>query len=115
MKNGTAISGKLSAPLMMFCATIWESNMSRKCIKAMPQTIRANAIGMPSAMAPRSETVKTTIVMVQSGREQGLRSSAVPVAFLHSNKVLAARRADDDLEEVVSEDGGRRDAEDEPG
>ena len=28
MKNGTAMSGKLSAPLMMFCATICELKMS---------------------------------------------------------------------------------------
>ena len=29
MKNGTAISGNESAPLMMFWATIWASKMSR--------------------------------------------------------------------------------------
>jgi hypothetical protein len=29
MKKGTAISGKLSAPLIMFCAMICASNMSR--------------------------------------------------------------------------------------
>ena len=62
MKNGTAISGKLSAPLMMFWATICESKMSSECISAMPQTISANAIGMPSAMAPSREKVKTASV-----------------------------------------------------
>ena len=62
MKNGTAISGKLSAPLMMFWATICELKMSSECISATPQTISANAIGMPSAMAPSSEKVKTASV-----------------------------------------------------
>jgi hypothetical protein len=36
MKNGMAISGKLSAPLMMFCATIWESNIPIVLISATP-------------------------------------------------------------------------------
>ena len=63
MKNGTAISGKLSAPLMMFCATICESKISSWYISATPQTISANAIGMPSAMAPSNDSVNTAIVM----------------------------------------------------
>ena len=62
MKNGTAISGKLSAPLMMFCAMICESKMSSECIKATPHTIRAKAMGIPSAIAPSSESVKTAMV-----------------------------------------------------
>ena len=62
MKNGTAISGKLSAPLMMFWATICESKTFSECISATPHTISANAIGMPSAMAPSSEKVKTASV-----------------------------------------------------
>ena len=62
MKKGTAIRGKLSAPLMMFWATIWESKISSECISATPQTISANAIGMPSAIAPSSEKVKTASV-----------------------------------------------------
>ena len=41
MKNGTAISGKLSAPLMMFWAMIWASNMSSCSISATPQTSSA--------------------------------------------------------------------------
>ena len=48
---------------MMFCATIWESNMSIVVISATPQMISANAIGMPSAMAPSNEKVKTAMVM----------------------------------------------------
>ena len=48
---------------MMFCATIWESNMSIVLISATPQMISAKAIGMPSAMAPSSEKVKTAMVM----------------------------------------------------
>ena len=63
MKNGIAISGKLSAPLMMFCATIWASNMPIVVINATPQTISANAIGMPSAIAPSKERAKTAMVM----------------------------------------------------
>ncbi|MGY4481938.1 hypothetical protein ACVWWR_001129 [Bradyrhizobium sp. LM3.2] len=58
-----AISGKLSAPLMTFCATICASNMSIVLIRATPQMRSAKAIGMPSAMAPSSENVKTAIVM----------------------------------------------------
>ena len=41
MKNGTAISGKLSAPLMMFWAMICESNRSSSHIRATPQTSSA--------------------------------------------------------------------------
>jgi hypothetical protein len=63
MKNGTAISGKLSAPLMMFCAMICESKMSSQCINATPQTIKANAIGIPSAIAPSNENVNTAMVI----------------------------------------------------
>ena len=48
---------------MTFCATIWESNIPIVDISATPQMIRANAIGMPSAMAPSSENVKTAMVM----------------------------------------------------
>ena len=62
MKKGTAISGKLSAPLMMFCATICELKILSECISAMPQTTSANAIGMPSAIAPSREKVKTASV-----------------------------------------------------
>ena len=47
---------------MMFWATIWELKMSSECISATPQTISANAIGMPSAIAPSSEKVKTASV-----------------------------------------------------
>jgi hypothetical protein len=35
---------------MMFWATICESKTSSECISATPQTISANAFGMPSAM-----------------------------------------------------------------
>ena len=62
-KKGTAISGKLSAPLMMFCAMIWESKMSRCTISAMPHTINAYAMGIPSAIAPSSDSRKTAMVM----------------------------------------------------
>ncbi len=41
MKKGTAISGKLSAPLMMFWAMICASIMSIRYISASPQTISA--------------------------------------------------------------------------
>jgi hypothetical protein len=63
MKNGTAISGKLSAPLMTFWATIWASNRSCWYISATPHSSSAKAIGMPSAMAPSSEPMKTAMVM----------------------------------------------------
>ena len=40
-KKGTAISEKLSAPLITFCAMICASNMSRWIIIAMPETSSA--------------------------------------------------------------------------
>jgi hypothetical protein len=36
MKKGTASSGKLSAPLMKFCARIWASNRSSCHIRPTP-------------------------------------------------------------------------------
>ena len=84
MKNGTAISGKLSAPLMMFCATICESKMSSECISAMPHTISANAIGMPSAIAPSSENVKIAMVTAPARRDLVCSS-----AFLHGDQSSA--------------------------
>ena len=62
-KNGAAISGKLSAPAIRFCAMICASIMLSWYISATAQTISANAIGMPSAMAPSSENRKTAMVM----------------------------------------------------
>ena len=62
MKNGAAISGKLSAPLIRFCAMICASIMLSWYMSAAPQTSSANAIGMPSAMAPSSENRKTAMV-----------------------------------------------------
>jgi hypothetical protein len=38
MKNGTASSGKLSAPLITFCARICASNRSRCHISATPDS-----------------------------------------------------------------------------
>src|SRR6266542_4446695 len=66
MKNGTAISGKLSAPLIRFCAMICASNMLSWYIIATPQTSSANAIGMPSAIAPSSEPRNTAMVIACS-------------------------------------------------
>ncbi len=86
MKNGTAISGKLSAPLMMFWATICESKISSECISATPQTISANAIGMPSAIAPSREKVKTAIVT----RGPAADDQGCSFAFLHRDQVFLA-------------------------
>src|SRR6266702_1909174 len=63
MKNGSAISRKLSAPLMMFWATIWESNIPIVLISATPHMISAKAIGMPRAIAPSNESAKTAMVI----------------------------------------------------
>ena len=65
MKNGTASSGKLLAPSITFCASIWASNMLRCHIKAAPHKSKEKAIGTPSAMAASKEPRK--IVMVISG------------------------------------------------
>ena len=71
MKKGTAIRGKLSAPLMMFWAMIWESKISSECISATPHTISANAMGMPSAIAPSREKVNTASVMGEPAGRAG--------------------------------------------
>src|SRR5262245_59123430 len=110
MKNGTAISGKLSAPLMMFCATICESKMSSECISAMPHTISAKAIGMPSAIAPSSEKVNTAIVMTRGGKR-----SRVLVAFLDGDQRVPGHLAGEHAIDIVQQDHRRRDAEHQPG
>src|SRR3954468_20187119 len=106
MKNGIAINGKLSAPLRTFWATIWESNIPIVLISATPQTIRANAIGMPSAMAPSSEKVKTAMVMCGA--------PAMPSDFLllDGNQVGFAGLAGDDAEQIVQQHDSSGDAED---
>src|SRR5262245_53760235 len=112
MKNGTAISGKLSAPLMMFCATICESKMSSECISATPHTIRAKAIGIPSAIAPSSESVQTAIVMAcRARRTLAQRCSGVLLTLLDGDEVVRCRPATQDPDEVVQKDHGRGDAE----
>src|ERR1700710_1463498 len=104
MKNGIAISGKLSAPLMMFCATIWESNIPTVLISATPQTIRANAIGMPSAMGPSSEKVKTAMVM------GGVPAIPSDLLLLDDHQTVLSGQAGDDAVEVVEQHDSRRDA-----
>ncbi|MNV64811.1 hypothetical protein D3C71_1574730 [compost metagenome] len=63
MKNGTASSGKLSAPPMTFCARICESKMSRCHISATPLASSAKAMGTPKAMTPNSDPIKMAMVM----------------------------------------------------
>src|SRR5690606_31710019 len=63
MKNGTASSGKLSAPAWRFCASNCTSQKSRYHISTAPVRISAKAIGMPNAMKPNREDRKTTTVM----------------------------------------------------
>ena len=92
MKNGTAISGKLSAPLMMFCATICESKMSSQCISATPHTISANAIGIPSAIAPSSENVKTAMVIGCFETASAPRSSVLVASLTVTSSLRLLRR-----------------------
>lgn len=66
MKNGTASSGKLSAPLTTFCARICASNRSRCHISATPLMSSANAMGMPMPMAISKEPRKMVTVMMRS-------------------------------------------------
>ena len=66
MKKGTAINGKLSAPLIKFCDTIWVSKLSKCNISATPDTIREKARGMPKAMAANKEPMKTKTVIWRS-------------------------------------------------
>src|ERR1700709_125257 len=97
MKNGIAINGKLSAPLMMFCATICESNIPIVLIKAMPQMISANAIGMPSAIAPSNEKVKTAIVMTLRA------ATSVLLRFPDRHQIGLARLPGNHPEQVVEQ------------
>ena len=66
MKNGTASSGKLSAPLITFCARICASNRFMCHINATPDTSSEYAIGMPSAIAASSEPRKMRTVIERS-------------------------------------------------
>src|ERR1700712_640429 len=100
MKNGIAISGKLAAPLMMFWATIWESNIPIVLINATPQMIRANAIGMPSAIAPSSEKVKTAIVML---RASWIGRTSVLLRFPDRDHVGFAGLPRHDPEQIVEQ------------
>src|SRR3954468_13133005 len=107
MKNGTAINGKLSAPLRMFCATICASAMSSRCMSAMPQTSSANAIGIPSAMAPSSDKVKTAMVMGKAAA----RGSEL-FRFRDGHELGLARGSGQHADQVVDEDHAGREAED---
>src|ERR1043165_8283035 len=102
MKNGTAMSGKLSAPLMMFWATICEAKICSECISAMPQTISANAIGMPSAMAPSREKVNTARVTP----DPTAGGAARPFAFLHRDQIFLGSLAAQDANEIKQQDDG---------
>jgi hypothetical protein len=62
MKNGTASSGKLLAPSIVFCARICASNMFMCHISAAPHASRAKAMGRPRAMVPSSDPRKIAIV-----------------------------------------------------
>ncbi len=73
-KNGTAISGKLSAPFSTFCATIWASNRSIYIISAAPLMMSAKATGTPSAIGTRRAARKMSKVIVGAPY---LRSSSV--------------------------------------
>ena len=69
--NGTAISGKLSAPLTRFCATSWASKKSRCHISTTPVMIRAKAMGIPRAMKPSRATRNRPRVINASPRQHG--------------------------------------------
>src|SRR5262249_1566299 len=106
--------------LMTFCATICESNISIVAINAMPQTIKAKAIGMPSAMAPSSEKVKTAMVMTvlpTAGRVwasgTGPRGilSRVFLRLLHGDKILLIDLSTQHPQGVEQQDDPGRDAE----
>src|SRR6185369_5877417 len=85
MKNGTAISGKLSAPLMMFWATICESNTFSECISVTQ--------GPPAR-----------------GCDQ-----VCSFAFLHRNQVFLGCPTTQHAKEIEQQDHRRGDAEDEAG
>src|SRR4051812_27615445 len=71
MKKGTASSGKLLAPSMVFCARICASNMFMCHISAAPQASSEKAIGTPMAMAPSSAPRKMVMVMASLRRGFG--------------------------------------------
>lgn len=63
MKKGTASNGKLSAPLMTFCARICASKRSRCHIRATPHRSSEYAMGTPMAMQASSAPRKMAMVM----------------------------------------------------
>ena len=64
IKNGIAMSEKLSAPLTICCAKICASNKSKCSINATPQINNAKATGTPRRIAPNKTERKITTVIV---------------------------------------------------
>src|SRR5262249_15555192 len=119
MKNGTASSGKLSAPLMTFCARICGSNRFRCHIKATPDTSSEYAIGMPSAIAPSSEPRKMMTVMaaLRGGLSAAVVGALADVQrlhlgqvfrLLHHHQVFVAHAAADGEPQVMQQQHPRR-------
>ena len=122
MKKGTAIKGKLSAPSISFCATICESKQPHRTHQRDAADQQANAIGMPSVIAPIREPRKTNTVM--SVLTLGRCGHAL--AILYRNQLIVAELAfertphglqDDEAHECGGEqsdpvDGGNRKARD---
>src|SRR3954464_3424495 len=102
MKKGTASSGKLLAPSMVFCARICASNMFMCHISAAPQASSEKAIGTPMAMAPSKAPRKMVMVMASLGRGFGFAVRHV-FGFGHAHQLgfgqLARRQAPEVIED----------------
>src|SRR5881398_2480040 len=102
MKNGTASSGKLLAPSMVFCARICASNMFMCHISAAPQASSEKAIGTPRAMAPSSAPRKMVMVMALLARGGG-RVDVVRHLVLglgHRDQLVVGKAPGHELDEV---------------
>src|SRR5215471_16464165 len=101
MKKGTASSGKLLAPSIVFCARIWASNMFMCHISAAPHASREKAIGTPRAMAPSSAPRKMVMVMALLRGRFGIGVGRFVLGFGHAHEFGIGQLARDQLPEVV--------------
>src|SRR3954468_2861041 len=106
MKKGTASSGKLLAPSMVFCARICASNMFMCHISAAPQASSEKAMGTPSAMAPSRDPRKMAMVMASLPGDSGGLGGVRRLVFRLGNghQFAVGELAGDQLPEVVGDE-----------
>src|SRR3954467_12811210 len=114
MKKGTANSGKLLAPSIVFCARICGSNMFKCNISAAPHTSSENAMGTPSAMAPSSAPRKMAMVIVRASACGGVgidRAVRAVFGFHDADQLARIEAAHGQLEKFDRDDRRRENGE----